>query len=1584
MTSKTEEPHRASEERSLDQDFLSPQLATSPGVDEVSDVESFTRTREDVDDVDDDEELEMAESGIDLPTPGYQTPPQVEIDDDGSTIRTPERVIEPDISVQGSLASSPGSARISSQNSTLRNTRRGSLQPFDRRFSGMFLTLPRVSSPSSGYRPGHSRQSSMASTIIPNQEADTPQPPWEVVRWSKLKKITGSVFSEMGKRNYGRPTGVAIGASIIIGTSKGLALVFDYHQNLTATIGLGTKAVECGAVTALAISADHTTIAVGHITGHIFTWEIARPAKPFLHVFPLPAEQVEDRRSDGHVTGSAVVHVGFLGTRHTALVSADNHGMAFSHLATRGLGSVARAVKTARVLGRYPPPTKSKEKPKRASSVLAFSPLPLGNIEHLTDGLGLTAMLTPYLLVVVSTTPIAETQFKAPRPKEIAPHSTLSGCLAWFPAVKLRRPDPDTGEEVSKTKLVYCWSNVLTILDVEAQKIEEKERPPVLHFRPRSRWRSEEAIVAVQWLSRSVLGILTISQRLIILEDKSLQVTDSFDLIQKHIFHQDIFSSQLKTAVESLDEGDESMHGVVADAFFMSFRAYKGRLFLLGFNDISIGTLSNWADRLVALLEGGEYIEAIRLAEAYYSGATDRITVGLPEDDDARHAMVQEKIIEIMTASLKYVFQTTNGTTNGEHSPQTRDELIQDLASATISSCLAIQDMDFLFEDVYDPFQEAGLESIFFNTLEPYILSQQVTAVPTEVFKSFVAQYNTDERAQQLENVICHLDVRLMDIDQTATICKRYQLYDALIYVWNQSIGEYVTPLIELLGLVKTILASEAEPSDNTFASAGKLFPYLAHTFTGKSYPSGNEMDEADAFRAKADVYGYIFSGKSTAWPPGSKTIFHTTDQLEEEPDYPYLTLILQFNAASFLSVLNEAFEDHFLNGANRDENGDVGPTTNGARDVRRLLTRQSILSILLDVMGDENFESDESIYLDMFIARNLPKFPQFIVLPGNILEKVLQRLCDYPSDELADDCQLSVEYLLSYYHPSDIARSTPMFREAGFFRVLKTIYRGAKLYAQLLQTCFEDLGDREAVFDCIGDCLRSGSDLNPKQIREVQAVILKNAQDLVSINNERAAQTVLACCPDLLEPILEALDEDSYARFMFLKNLLEKSDLSDSPWEEKLHKQFGEEYVRLMCTYEPSRVASYIDVLKTSDLRLSEVLPAIESSGAIDAAVVLLTRDGLVKDAMDRLKKHIQTLGSALAGLMNAVSQSPDVSNITEGVEDLLSDVQKYSKVGIWLCQGQTKAAQKERETKGKSTPKTLKKVVRESDLDLDELLWLDLVDTIVNLSKDISALSADLVTPDEFEATRSSITSSIRAAVQECFTALLTSTARPTLPSEDVVAPSKQPHPSFLVILRAFLTRAATSSPSLSDLRAVLGEIFQAYAYEERILNLANQFLDKDVFTHVDDAWLRRQKGWRPRGNTCEFCNKRVWGPGVGGAVWDQWQANVGRRDQARQLQRTLSTVSEASGRGKGKEATTPQLEEADVNPLSPDTEEEDGEGEQVPEKPDKPRPLVVFACRHVWHRDCLELTLEASQPAAGQARHDLRCPAAHHSEI
>ncbi|KAL2184068.1 hypothetical protein L209DRAFT_693445 [Thermothelomyces heterothallicus CBS 203.75] len=1593
-------------------------------------------------------------------------------EDDGSTdaaprvavavspIGSPLSVPDDTPSIQGSAVSSPSSSLLPS-----RASRAGlasptpSFRPFDRRFqsriSSPHLTSPRPSSPA--FLSAHSRNVSLSSQLLLDPEGpETPSPPWEVVRWTKLRKLNGQVFSESGRRNFGSPTCLAVSATVVLGTSKGIILVFDYNQNLKLIIGPGTKAVESGPVTAIAISADHTTIAGGHANGNIFTWDTSRAARPFLSIPHLDPVHRQKSPSDGHVQNVKVTHLGFLGTRHTALVSADDRGMAFSHLATRGTGALGRTVKTTRILGRYPDSQPPPGKTLKPSTVLAFASLPLGNVEMATDTMGLTAILTPYLLVIVSTTPIAQTQHKSARPKEVAAHSPMTGCLAWFPAVKLKVADPVTGSQISKVKLVYCWSNVLTVLDVDEIPSEDKDKPPSLRFRARSRWKCEEAIVAVQWLSRSVLTVLTISQRLIVLEDRSMRMTEAFDLIHKHIYHVDLFSKQLGALVEQLDEEDPSMHGVVADAFYMSFRTYKGRIFLLGFNDVSIGALSNWADRLIALMENGDYVGAIKLATSYYTGDTNKLTVGLPEDATLRHSMVQDKLMEIMSASLKYAFGQRQ-----KNRDSVDDRHLQELSETCFTACLSVGDVDFLFDEMYEWYEDAGVEGIFLETLEPYVLDRSITSIPPVVVKAMVAHFVHKGWESRLEEVICHLDTATLDLDQITLLCKQHSLYDALLYVWNQALRDYITPLFDLLSLLVPIMQNGQSSGDQMDAeisavNALKIFPYLSYILTGRVYPTGEALPEDVARNAKAELYWLLFSGKSVTWPKGSNKRLMTRPSQSQEPSFPYLRLILSFDAASFLSALNEAFEDSFLNDSSEEPNGSPGRDLPEEQIFGLTVNRQYIVQILMEIMASPEFSSNETIYLDMFIARNLPKYPQYLLLPGSTLNKVLVGLCKYPGRDLAEDAQLSAEYLLSVYQPADVTELIPLFREAGFYRILKRIYRGDKQYGRLIQTYFEDPEDQEDVFNCIDTYLRPRAGLTRRQTQDILQVIKQHSAELVSLDPATAAQTISRHAPELHQDVLDSVAAQPGLQYAYLRAILEPE--KDTGVGRSTDRDLVEHYLRLMCQFDPDHVSHYVGLVQSSNLRLEQLLPTMEETGVIDAAVILMAKEGQIQEAMGRLVKHLETLESALQGLLDG--SRDDARHLQTSAEELVHALRKFVMVGIWLCQGQTKTSRAAVSSwRGRKTSS-------DGTLSADENLWLDLIDTAVQITRRLSSKlqpppdnspstangNADTHPPGQLDTDK--LLTMLRSLVQTAFTALLNSTSTVS-PASTFASSSPSSSPSstrspaettatiarqntvaatgigtnlaFLRILRAFLTHAAAASPNLADLRAVLASVFSAYAYEESILRLSNRLLERSLFVGVSQAVELRQRGWRPRGSTCEACGKRVWGPGVAGgrAVWEAWEGREREAARARRRKRELNGKGvghsgsggmtmmmmmmsgadedggeEYTGKGKGKGKDLGLRWRQEAEQKKEEEEEKGGEGtgegagcEGLDGKIDPRKegfegmvgaaqretqqglePLVLLACRHIYHQSCLEALL--AKDGSGREG-EYRCP-------
>lgn len=264
--------------------------------------------------------------------------------------------------------------------------------------------------------------------------------------------------------------------------------------------------------------------------------------------------------------------------------------------------------------------------------------------------------------------------------------------------------------------------------------------------------------------------------------------------------------------------------------------------------------------RSAACLNGeGDYIGAIELATSYYSGDGEKVTVGLMDDDPARHKIVGEKLVEMITASLRFTFGSDD-IQRGDQDP------IEGLANACIIASITMKDLDFLYDEVYPWFEQHGSQSTFLESLETYVLDDGITLLSPPAVKDLVEHFTVKGLQSRLEEMICHLDPRTMDIDQITGLCKRNHLFDALLYVWSQALGDYTSILDDLLNLTMQMNGVSADHSDEGHEIGTlKIFPYLSFIFTGRIYPTGKEMDDDQAFLAKAELYHFFFSGGLTA-----------------------------------------------------------------------------------------------------------------------------------------------------------------------------------------------------------------------------------------------------------------------------------------------------------------------------------------------------------------------------------------------------------------------------------------------------------------------------------------------------------------------------------------------------------------------------------------------------------------------------------------------------------------------------------------------------------------------------------------------
>ncbi|KAG1124197.1 hypothetical protein G6F42_009846 [Rhizopus arrhizus] len=1024
-----------------------------------------------------------------------------------------------------------------------------------------------------------------------------PAEPWEAFKWTPLTKISHQLYSDDIKQS-GLISVMTVSGVIAIGTTRSLVFVYDHSQNLICILGDSNKAFEIGAVTSLAVSSDHTTIACGYSQGHIIIWDIRKPMYPIRIIDPIPACQSQSQmqstsRKEGHVQGASILHIGFTGVKNSEIVSADDQGMAFYHMHYKII--MFNGIHSTRILGRYQRLSANsgrQPKPRKPSTVFAMQHLPLGQTAHPAENFSLVALLTPYKMVLVGLKPMPQTLFKFPKPKLLkqqvedgskAVVERLSGSLAWLPVLKLgdsSKNDP---------MLAFAWGNHLFIFQVSAESnMTVKARSNTkttkhavnLEFIQIGEWKCKEPIVGIQWINRQILVLFTSNEEMILFDRKNMVEAQCTTIKNKQLVYHDWFNTPLKDLVTSpanvaAESSRENELKSVEMAYFGSIKSYKGKMFLLGLQQIYVGTLLSWADRILVLIQAGDILESIELTTSFYNGIDIQTVIGLPEEEKARKALVGEKLMELLKASLSYTFsskRTYNDMANEVGGGET--VLMRNFARGCIEACLSMGNLEFLFDTVYEHFSDNQVHGVFFEALEPCIIQDRVPDVPPSVMKDLVDHYSKKRLLDELEQVIWHVNPRCLDIDQIVSMCHRDGMYEAMMYVWNKSMHDYVSPLVEMLKVIRIVLRSNSDEQQTLHErqNAEKIYDYLKLILTGRSFPEGSGVTAADeAGEARSAVYSFIFSGRCVVWPPVGGKLILTVDEDETvlEPTYPYLRLLLRFNTKKFLESLAIAFEDPWLNGGEDILSSKFDDEVPG-----KVISRQIIINTLLDVVGGgltgnclppprmkqsisastiqslatngrsappslqvntsvvsdhashfSYFSNDNIILLYIFIASNLHKYTTFILLPPKTLNKVLIRLAEEHDANTHTERERAIQNLLTVFTPTSQEQTVKLYEEAGFWKVLEDVYRQDKKFGKLVETYLKDDERREMVFDCLQDLLTS--DLSERQKEEIIRVFMVRISQFVEVDGQKAAEVVQMFGNGDHQDVIRRLEED-------------------------------------------------------------------------------------------------------------------------------------------------------------------------------------------------------------------------------------------------------------------------------------------------------------------------------------------------------------------------------------------------------------------------------------------------------------------------
>uniref|UniRef100_A0A1A8B6L6 Vacuolar protein sorting 8 homolog n=1 Tax=Nothobranchius furzeri TaxID=105023 RepID=A0A1A8B6L6_NOTFU len=966
-----------------------------------------------------------------------------------------------------------------------------------------------------------------------------------VLRISLLKGISAQIAAAADKVDAGLPTAITMSGVIAVGTSHGLALVFgkDTNQALRLCLGSKTTGAEFGAVSALSINHDCSRLLCGFAKGQITMWDLANGK--LLRTI-----------TDAHPPGTAILHVKFTDDP-TVAISNDSGGSVFELTFRRVMGM--RSCDSRCLFS------------GSKGEVCCIEPLraPPDFTDHPIMCYSLLAMASLTKILVIGLKPTLNVWMTFPYTKtdpSSVPH------LAWqfVPVQKMVNPI-----------LAFCKGDSIHFLLVK------KEEVGTIHVIKQRQLHLSCDIISLNWINSCTLVLVDSHEKLHVVDRPSHEVLETQDLEQVQL----VYNSQHFKSLATGGNVSQALALVGEKACYQSVSTHAGQIICLGTKSAHIMTLRNWKERLDCLLKQEDFVEALTLAWSFHEG-TAKAVVGLPGDPKKRKEAVSDKMAEILLQFAEYALKKCPE----QGKIQVMGQHFQDVIPVLVEYCLLLQKVDLLFNQLYPRLLEnMAAKGIFLESLETHIVANRLGHLSTAILRDLLAHYHDSGMMDSLERCIVHLDVTNLDIQQVIQICWNNQLYDAVIYIYNRGMNDYITPMEKLFSVISPRVKQGRSLTDEDVVMGNKLLVYLSCCLAGRAYPLG-DIPEDLVVQVKNQVFEFLIrlhSGNSSQ---------------EEVVTFPFIRTLLHFDAREFLNVLAMTFDD-FQN------------------DKQALEYQQRIVDILLQLMVDNpDFTPSQVGGLFTFLARQLAKPNNTLFVNRKLFDQVLEFLC-CPDDDSrhAERQQVLLELLqVGGVVQFNEEKLFTLAEKAAFYQICEFLYEKKHLYDGIIDCYLKDPLRKAEIFNYIHNLL-SMPGYTSEEKNRVRHKVLQHIQELVTLDPSKSADLVLWHFTEKLQPIISEL-KDAQLLFRFLSCLLEpREEAHPGPSEPELHELL----LDLMCQFAPSKLLTFLQT--SQHYRLEEAIQITKKYQRNAATAYLLEMKGDIHGAFASL---LQTLKDRLCDL--------------------------------------------------------------------------------------------------------------------------------------------------------------------------------------------------------------------------------------------------------------------------------------------------------------------------------------------------------------
>ncbi|XP_026557144.1 vacuolar protein sorting-associated protein 8 homolog [Pseudonaja textilis] len=1005
-----------------------------------------------------------------------------------------------------------------------------------------------------------------------------------VIRLSLLKGISTQIVSAAAKVDAGLPTAIAASSLIAVGTSHGLALIFDPNQALRLCLGNTAVGAQYGAISALSINSDCSRLLCGFAKGQITMWDLAS-GKLLRSII------------DAHPPGTAILHIKFTDDPTLAICN-DSGGSVFELSFKRVMG-----VRTceSRCLFSGSKGEVCCIEPLHAKAELR---------DHPITQYSLLAMASLTKILVIGLKPSLKVWMTFPYGR-MEPSSVP--LLAWYFVAAQTSVNP---------VLAFCRGDVVHFLLVK------RDESGAIHVTKQKQLHLHYDLINFTWINSHTIVLLDSVEKLHVIDRHTQEELETAEISEVQLVYNSSHFKSLATG----GNVSQALALVGEKACYQSISNCGGQIFYLGTKSVHVLTLRTWRERIDHLLKQECLNEALALSWSFHEGKAKAV-VGLSGDEQKRKAVVADRMVEI----LIHCADRTMKKCPEQGKIQVMEQHFQTMVPVIVDYCLLLQRTDILFGQMYDKMSENSVaKGVFLECLEPYILSDKLVGITAQIMKDLLLHFQDKNLMANMEACIVHMDITSLDIQQVVLMCWKNHLYDAMIYVYNSGMNDYITPMEKLFKAIAHPLSAGKSLSDEQVIMGNKLLVYISCCLAGRAYPLGNIPEDLVPL-IKNQVFEFLIR-------------LHSAEAPTDEEVYPYVRTLLHFDTREFLNVLALTFED-FKN------------------DKQAVEYQQRIVDILLKVMVENSdFTPSQVGCLFTFLAQQLAKPNNTLFVNRMLFDQVLEFLCSPDDDSRHSERQ---QVLLELLQAGGIVqfeenRLIQMAEKAEFYQICEFIYEREHRYDRIIDCYLHDPLRKEEVFSYIHNIL-SIPGYSTEEKQSVWQKTMKHIEELTSVSPFKTADLISIHFSNEIEQIIQIL-QDEHLLFQFLKSLLDPREGINQDLLQ-LSPSITEQFIDLLCRYDADQVLETLKCLES--YRLEETIQVTQKYQLHEASSYLLEKKDDIPGAFLIMLEWLQSKLSTLTSGDKISAQLP-----------LLKDIEDTLAKTIALCQRNShKFNQQERE---------------------------------------------------------------------------------------------------------------------------------------------------------------------------------------------------------------------------------------------------------------------------------------------------------------